>query len=43
MYYGFSSKFIKWGEEHINGFELWMGDMKRLLDQDGVVYKGKSA
>lgn len=25
----------------MNQFDAWMADMKRLLDQDGIVYKGE--
>eukprot|EP00903_Cladosiphon_okamuranus_P006818 g6643.t4 len=40
VYYGFSANFLKWGEENITGFIEWMGEMKRLLGQEGVLYKG---
>lgn len=26
----------------MTGFDEWLADMKRLLDQEGVVYKGQS-
>lgn len=41
VYYGFTATFLKWGEDNIDGFNEWMDHMKRLLDQDGVLYKGQ--
>lgn len=41
VYYGFSSNFMAWGEQNINLFDKWMVDMNRLLDQEGVLYKGE--
>ncbi|CAN0497051.1 unnamed protein product, partial [Scytosiphon promiscuus] len=40
VYYGFSEHFVKWGEDNIHLFDEGMADMNRLLDQDGVSYKG---
>lgn len=40
VYYGFSPRFIAWGKMHIIHFEFWMEQMKGLLDQEGVLYKG---
>ncbi|CAN0321684.1 unnamed protein product [Hapterophycus canaliculatus] len=40
VYYGFSDNFLKWGQDNVVRFEEWMGDMNRLLRQEGVLYKG---
>eukprot|EP00752_Nemacystus_decipiens_P012726 g11275.t1 len=40
VYYGFSRNFLKWGEDNITDFDEWMVDMKQLLGQEGVLYKG---
>lgn len=42
VYYGFSPNFLAWAKDNVTGFDEWMADMKRLLDQEGVVYKGQS-
>lgn len=41
VYYGFTEAFIKYGRKTMPNFELWMDDMKALLQQDGVRYLGK--
>lgn len=41
VYYGFTANFLKWGKLNVFGFDEWMVDMKRLLDQEGVLYKGQ--
>eukprot|EP00903_Cladosiphon_okamuranus_P011215 g10582.t1 len=40
VYYGFTANFLKWGEDHIADFDEWLVEMKRLLGQEGVLYKG---
>lgn len=40
VYYGFSDNFLKWGKDNVVRFEEWMGDMNRLLNQEGILYKG---
>eukprot|EP00752_Nemacystus_decipiens_P009479 g8475.t1 len=40
VYYGFSANFLEWGKDNITNFDQWMADMKRLLIQKGVIYKG---
>lgn len=41
VYYGFSPNFLKWGKDNLTNFDEWMADMKRLLSQEGVIYKGE--
>lgn len=41
VYYGFSANFLKWGKDNLMNFDQWMADMKRLLSQEGVIYKGE--
>lgn len=41
VYYGFSEKFVAWGKANMRFFDEWMSQMERLLDQEGVVYKGE--
>ena len=40
VYYGFSPAFVKWGKTAMANFESWLNEMKRLLDQPGVIYVG---
>lgn len=42
VYYGFSAKFLKWGQDSMENFDEWVKDMHRLMDQEGVLYKGQS-
>jgi len=32
---------LKWGKISIENFDEWVEDMHRLMDQDGIVYKGQ--
>lgn len=41
VYYGFTAKFLAWGETNLSSFDVWMADVKRLLNQEGVMYKGE--
>ena len=41
IYYGFSAKFLEWGKGSLTNFDQWMADMKHLLSQEGVIYKGE--
>lgn len=42
VYYGLSPKFIAWAKVHMFLFDDWMAQMKKLLNQEGVVYKGEN-
>lgn len=41
VYYGFTANFLAWGENNLSSFDVWMADVKRLLNQEGVMYKGE--
>lgn len=32
---------MAWGKSNIHLFDVWMDQMKTLLDQEGVMYKGE--
>eukprot|EP00924_Labyrinthula_sp_SR-Ha-C_P008074 snap_masked-scaffold_11-processed-gene-2.14-mRNA-1 protein AED:0.49 eAED:0.53 QI:0/-1/0/1/-1/1/1/0/1457 len=40
VYYGFTASFMRWGSRVFENFGAWMNQMKKSLDQPGIVYIG---